>query len=59
MPKRTTELNDCIFVLFCLASEMLGIWRHVIHQWKGLENIFPTVYYTPQVLELQSQNRKL
>ena len=52
MPKRTTELNDCIFVLFCLASEMLGIWR-------GLENIFPTVYYTPQVLELQSQNRKL
>jgi hypothetical protein len=33
---------------------MFRIWGLVIYRWKGLENTFPTVYYTPpNVLELQ------
>jgi hypothetical protein len=26
---------------------MFGIWGLEIYRWKGLENTFPTVYYTP------------
>jgi hypothetical protein len=38
-------LNGCIFVLI-LPIEILAIWGFVIYFWKGLENAFPTMYYT-------------
>ena len=41
------SLNNCSFV-FDLGIESLGIWERVIYRWKGLENYFPEVYYTPQ-----------
>jgi hypothetical protein len=38
---------------------MFEIWVLVIYRWKGLENIFPMVYYTPQdFFKLQLQNTK-
>ena len=41
-------LNDCKFFFGGLATKLLGNWKHVIKLWKGLENKFPTVHYTPQ-----------
>jgi len=38
---------------------MFGILGLVIYRWKGLENTFPTVYYTPQYsYKMQLQNKK-
>lgn len=38
---------------------MLKIKGRVIHHWKGIEIIFPTIYYTPQkILKIQSQGEK-
>jgi hypothetical protein len=38
---------------------MFGSWGLVIYRWKGLENIFPTVYYKPpNALKLQLKNKK-
>jgi hypothetical protein len=35
--------------VFVLPTAMFGIWGLVIYCWKGLENTFPMVYYTPQI----------
>ena len=40
--------NSSADLFFGLPAAMFGIWRRVIYRWKGLENTFPTVYYTPQ-----------
>jgi hypothetical protein len=38
---------------------MFRTWGLVIYRWKGLENTFPTVYYTPpNVFKLEVQNKK-
>jgi hypothetical protein len=41
------SLNNCRLFLV-LSTEILGIWGLVIYRWKGLENIFPKLYYTCQ-----------
>ena len=43
---------------FGLPAEMFNIWRRVIYRWKGLENTFPTVYYTPQNLKKTVEKRQ-
>ena len=42
------SLNNRRFVFLDLATDTLGILGLVIYGWKGLENTFPTLYYTPQ-----------
>jgi hypothetical protein len=37
-------LQSCFFGL---VTKSLGNWGRVIDRWKGLENIFPRIYYTP------------
>jgi hypothetical protein len=51
--KRFAGLFVC---LFGLPTENLGAWGVVMYQWKGLENSFPTAYYTPQ--NFWNYNRK-
>ena len=43
---RTREF-ECIFVFLVYQPDMFRIWGLVISSWKGLQNIFPMVYYTP------------
>jgi hypothetical protein len=43
-----------------LPRKMFGIWGRLIYRCKGLENTFPTVYYTPQKVyksHLQNKNK--
>jgi hypothetical protein len=50
-----------IFV-FVLSTAIFGILRLVIYRWIGLENTFPTVYYTPTIvlkLHLKKEKRKI
>jgi hypothetical protein len=52
------NLSENLF--FSLPSAMSEIYGLVIYHWKGLENTFPTVYYTLQkVLKLQLKNKKI
>jgi hypothetical protein len=47
-----------IFV-FVLSAAIFGIQRLVVYRWKGLENTFPRVYYTPtNVLKLHLTKKK-
>ena len=41
------SLNECKFSLV-LPVEIFGIWGLAIYRWKGLEHMFPIVYYTSQ-----------
>ena len=51
------SLNKYMFVFLDLPTDTLNMLRLVIYRGKSLENTFPTVYHTPQViLNLQSQN---
>jgi hypothetical protein len=50
--------HDYKFFFFCFTSKILGIWGLVVYRWKGLENTFPMVYYTPQKFKLQPQAEK-
>lgn len=33
---------------FCLATQMFGIWGHVMYRSKVFENTYPMIYNTPQ-----------
>ena len=47
-----------IFFFFGLVTKILGIVGRVIYNWRGLENIFPTVYYTPKKLKNYSKKNE-
>ena len=52
----TKQLQICFFVL---VAQILRILGHVVYHGKGRENIFSTVYYTPQKkFKLQSNINK-
>ena len=51
-------LYDCNF-FWVLPIEVLGTRGLVINRWKGLENTFPTVYYTPRIFEHYSRKTKM
>ena len=40
------SFNDYMFFIY-LPTKMLEILGLFIYRWKGLQNIFPTVYYIP------------
>ena len=44
------SLNNCRFVFLNLPTGTLDILGLVIYRWKGIENIFPMVYNTPQYI---------
>ena len=46
----TSLLCNCYttaYLFFYVPTDILGIWGLAIYQWKGLENDFPRMYFTP------------
>jgi hypothetical protein len=41
------SLNDYKFIYFCSTTLLFKFIGRVIYSWKGLENNFLAVYYTP------------
>jgi hypothetical protein len=50
--------NVSVDFVFVLPTAMFGIWGLVIYCWKGLENTFPMVYYTPKYSNITIANEK-
>jgi hypothetical protein len=40
-------MNAFLFLFLFLAANILRVWGRVVYRWKGLENTFLIVYYTP------------